>query len=147
MALTGTFPRTLDEKFRLAVPKRLRDDFDESPLKTLIVAPGTEKSLSLYSDTEFSQLAERLGQKSKTSDVKNYIRLFYSRAERVDLDSQGRIRLPERLVKFAELEHEIVLVGVNDHAEAWAQDAWQEFLNRTEASFDELAASIDLPEL
>lgn len=147
MALTGSFPRTLDEKFRLAVPKRLRDDFDESPLKTLIVAPGTEKSLSLYSDNEFSRLAERLGQKSKTSDVKNYIRLFYSRAERVDLDSQGRIRIPERLVTFAGLEHEIILMGVNDHAEIWSREAWTKFLEQHETSFDELAANIDLPEV
>lgn len=146
MALTGTFPRTLDEKFRLAVPKRLRDDFDESPLKTLIVAPGTEKSLGLYSNTEFTQLATRLGEKTATSDVKNYIRLFYSRAERVDLDGQGRIRIPERLVKLAGLEKEIVLMGVNDHAEIWSQEAWQRFLDEHEASFDELAANIDLPD-
>ena len=59
MALTGTYRRNLDEKQRLAVPKRLRDQFGESDLKTLYVAPETDRSLGLYAPAAFEALAER----------------------------------------------------------------------------------------
>jgi MraZ protein len=65
--------------------------------------------------------------------------LFYSWAERVELDAQGRIRIPERLVKFAGLSRDIVLVGVHDHAEIWDAAAWEKFLGATGTAFDEIA--------
>ncbi|MDA1014790.1 MAG: cell division protein [Planctomycetota bacterium] len=142
MSLTGTYPRNLDEKYRLAVPKRLRDDFGQSPLKSLIVAPGTEQSLSLFSDTAFTKVAALLAGQAASSEMRSYQRLYYARAERVDLDSQGRIRLPERLVKLANLEHDIVLLGVHDHAEIWSKENWQSFLDQHESEFDQLAAQV-----
>ena len=141
MTLTGTYSRTLDEKFRLAVPKRLRDEFGDPELSNLYVAPGTDRSLALYSPAGFSSLAQRLSERSPNrTDVRNYLRLFYSRAEKVDLDSQGRIRLPERLVSFAQLGHDVVLLGVQDHAEIWDRRLWREFLDSHTTDFDEMAA-------
>ena len=54
MPLTGTFLRTLDEKRRLAVPKRLRDDFGPSELEFLYIAPGTDRSLLVFSPQGFA---------------------------------------------------------------------------------------------
>ena len=140
MALTGTYRRTLDEKQRVAVPKRLRDQFGEADLKTLYVAPETDGSLGLYSPAAFQSLAERLGERSNNrTQIRNYLRLFYSRAEQVDVDSQGRIRLPERLAEFARLKHDIVLLGVHDHVEIWDQAVWDEFLTRHGPEFDQMA--------
>lgn len=141
MALTGTFIRNLDDKQRLAVPKPLRDAFgEESPGKALYVAPGPEESLSLYSRAGFDALAKRFESQSRSKpEVRNYLRLFYSRAEQVAPDSQGRIRIPDRLMQVAALEHEIVVLGVQDHAEIWDKARWDAFLSRHEPSFDELA--------
>lgn len=140
MTLTGTYTRTLDDKGRLAVPKRLREQFGEKELSSLYVAPGTEQSLALYSATAFDTLAQRLAERSPTrTDVRNYLRLFYSRAEKIDIDSQGRVRIPERLLEFAGLKHEVVLLGVHDHAELWDTGLWQEFLTRHEQEFDRMA--------
>jgi MraZ protein len=140
MALTGTYRRNLDEKLRVAVPKRLRDQFGEPDLKTLYVAPETDGSLGLYSPAAFQALAERLGERSNNrTQIRNYLRLFYSRAEQVDLDSQGRIRIPDRLAEFAQLKHDIVLLGVHDHVELWDQAVWDEFLTRHGPAFDEMA--------
>jgi len=140
MTLTGTYTRNLDEKDRLAVPKRLREQFTDEKLTSLYVAPGTEKSLALYSPSAFESLAERLAQRtSNRAEVRNYLRLFYARAERVSLDSQGRIRIPERLVEFAELHHDLVLLGVHDHAEIWDRDLWESFLQEHRSNFDDMA--------
>ena len=140
MTLSGTYTRSLDEKQRLAVPKRLCEDYQEPELKSFFVAPGTDKSLVLYSPAGFEKLARKTAKQSSNSvEVRNYKRLFYSRAERVELDAQGRIRIPERLVEFAGLSREVVLVGVHDHAEIWDAVAWDKFLNASGPAFDEMA--------
>ena len=140
MALAGTYARVLDDKQRVAVPKRLCEDFGEPDLKFFFVAPGTDKSLVLYSPVGFERLARKIAkQSSNRVEVRNYKRLFFSRAEKVELDAQGRIRLPERLVEFAKLGKEIILAGVHDHAEIWDAAAWNAFLERTAAGFDEIA--------
>ena len=138
MALSGTYARSLDEKQRLAVPKRLCEDFNEADLNNFYVARGTDKSLVLYSPAGFEKLARRISRQS-ANRVRNYKRLFYSSAERVELDAQGRIRIPERLVEFAGLTRDVVLVGVHDHAEIWDASAWDKFLAATGAAFDEMA--------
>jgi len=140
MTLTGTYARNLDTKQRLAVPKRLRDQFGGEEITNLFVAPGTETSLVLYAPSAFERLARRMAKRaSNRSDVRNYLRLFYSRAENVELDGQGRIRIPERLVTFAGLDHDVVLLGVHDHAEIWDRGLWNEFLEQHTADFDDMA--------
>jgi MraZ protein len=136
MALTGTYLRTLDDKRRLAVPKRLRDDFGDVDLKHLFIAPGTDRSLVIYSPAGFAQLATRFAGRASHQ---NYLRVFYSSAERVDLDSQGRIRIPDRLAAHAGLQHDAYLLGVQDHAELWDKHLWDEFAGRLTADFDQLA--------
>lgn len=142
MTLTGTYTRNLDEKHRLAVPKQLREQFGERELSSLYIAPETERSLALYSTAAFDQLAARFAEgNSHGRDVRNYLRLFYSRAAQVELDKQGRIRIPERLVDFAQLKRDVVLIGVHDHAEIWDHDLWTEFLGKHGSEFDEMAST------
>jgi MraZ protein len=136
MALTGTFLRTLDEKKRVAVPKRLRDDFGQTDLNSLMIAPGTEKSLVLYSPQGFEAFAAKL---AAGGSHQHYLRLFYSSAERLDLDSQGRVRVPDRLADYAGLKREAYLLGVQDHAELWDKEAWDSFVSTHTPAFDELA--------
>ena len=140
MALTGTYERNLDDKKRLAVPKRLRDEFGTDEITSLYVAPGTDRSLALYSPAAFDRLAQEIAQQpSNRADVRKYLRLFYARAEKVDLDAQGRIRIPDRLAELAGLQRDIVLLGVHDHAEIWDAVVWNEFLTTNGPEFDAIA--------
>lgn len=142
MALTGTYLRNLDEKFRVAVPKRLREQFGEKELTTLYVSPGTEQSLALYSPAEFERLAQRLTEKSTSKpEFRNYLRLFYARTEGVPVDSQGRIRIPEWLVQLGQLKKDVILVGVHDHAEIWDRELWDQFLANHGPAFDNMASA------
>lgn len=136
MPLTGTYQRTLDDKRRLAVPKRLRDDFGEVDLDSLYVAPGTDRCLVLYSPGAFANLGSRL---AGGAGHQSYLRLFYSSAERVDVDGQGRIRVPDRLAEFAGLKKDAYLLGVQDHAELWDKDTWDEISRKLAPEFDRLA--------
>jgi MraZ protein len=140
MTLSGTYSRNIDEQFRLAVPKRLREQFSEGKISHLYLAPGTERSLALYSETAFEKLAQRLSERTTNrTDFRNYLRLFYARAEKVPLDSQGRIRIPERLHKLADLGRDVVLLGVHDHVEIWNTAHWDAFLAKHSANFDDMA--------
>ena len=140
MSLTGTYLRTFDDKQRFAVPKRLRDEMLGTDAGELYVAPEVDRSLSLFAPDLFAARAQRLAESSPgRSNVRNYLRLYYSQAERVDVDNQGRIRIPERLIQFSGLQQEIVLLGVHDHLEVWDKSTWQEFFAEHSPAFDELA--------
>lgn len=139
MALTGTYERSIDAKNRVAIPKRLLQDFGEGNLESLFIAPGTERSLVLYSPAGFDALAQKLAERS---GHQNFLRLFYSKAERADLDGQGRIRIPERLSEFAGLSKDAYLLGIQDHIEVWDRAIWDEYVARTSPRFDELAAEV-----
>ncbi len=111
------------------------------PVNSLFITPETGHSLGLYSSEAFETLATRLSEKTTNrAEVQSFLRLFYSRADTVDLDGQGRIRIPDRLVVYAGLEHDVVLVGVHDHAEIWARQQWEAFLSEHSTDFDQLAS-------
>lgn len=104
------------------------------------MAPGTEQSLALYSPAAFQRLAERLESRSSNrTEVRDYTRFFYSQAEHVEFDAQGRIRIPERLVAHAQLKHDVFLLGVRDHAEIWDQAIWNDYQTQRISQFDDLA--------
>jgi MraZ protein len=140
MLLTGAFSRSLDEKLRVAIPKRLRDGLDRGQQQAAYVTPGTDQSLAVYTEEAFARLAERLTQTSPTrQDVRAFTRLFYARAQRVEIDAQGRVRIPPELAELAQLEREIVLLGVQDHVEIWAAERWKSYLAERQGHFDEIA--------
>src|SRR5438105_3072428 len=111
MLLTGTHPRTLDDKHRLTLPSRIREQLGAT--KQLFVAQGLDQCLWIYDRAGLEKLAEKLDQISATdSEARTFRRLFFAQMEAADLDKTGRLLIPERLIQFAGLGHEIVLIGV-----------------------------------
>lgn len=140
MLLTGTFNRSIDEKLRIAIPKRLRDDLGCPPGGWVYVTPGTDGSLGIYTEEAFGRLGERVATASPTQQqVRAFTRLFYAQAQRVELDRQGRIRIPPELAQLAQLGQEAVLLGVQDHLELWSAARWQAYLQEKQAHYDEIA--------
>lgn len=139
MLLTGTFHRALDEKYRLALPKPLRDELG-TETTVMYVAPGTDGSLALYTPTVFARLADSFAQGGPGgADVRAFGRMFYAQAQRLDLDQQGRLRLPVDLAKWASLSKDVVLLGVRDHVEIWDRASWDRYLADRQARYDEIA--------
>ena len=138
MLLTGTHPRTLDEKKRLVLPRRVREQLDEP--ETLFVTPGPDQCLWLYTQAGLEQLAAKLDQAPATdAEARVFRRLYFAQTEAVDIDRTGRILIPERLVQFAGLRHELVLIGVRDHLELWDDQRWQRYLAENASRFDAVA--------
>jgi MraZ protein len=141
MLLTGTFQRAIDEKQRIAIPKPFREALG-SDVQVLFVTPGTDGSLALYTEAVLAQLAERLAAASPNGqDVRAFGRLFYARTQAVELDRQGRVRIPPELAQLADLSSEAVLVGVQDHLELWDRTRWEAYVAEQQTRFDEIAES------
>jgi MraZ protein len=138
MLFTGTHPRTLDDKKRMALPKRIREQLGE--IRKLFVTQGQDKCLWLWSPNDLERLAEKIDQAPATDvEVRDFRRLFFSGAEEVDVDRNGRILIPDRLLQFAGLQHEVILLGVRDHLELWNAGRWKEYSGQKAGHFDKLA--------
>jgi MraZ protein len=148
MLLTGSFVRAIDDKLRLAIPKRFRDALGTGPEQLLYVTPGTDRSLAVYTEETLGRLAERLAAASPAgAEVRAFSRLFYAQAQPTDLDSQGRIRIPAELAELAGLGREAILLGVQDHLEIWDRGRWEQYLAERQVSYDQLAEAAFSPPL
>lgn len=138
MLLTGTYPRTLDDKKRLTFPKRIRELLNDP--ETLFITPGPDQSLWLYTQAGLEQLAAKLDRAPATdAEARVFRRLYFAQTEAVDVDRAGRALIPDRLIQFAGLQHEVVLIGVRDHLELWDAQRWQAYLAQHTPRFDAVA--------
>jgi MraZ protein len=138
MLLTGTHPRTLDDKKRLGMPRKLREQLGEP--NTLFVSPGPDQCLWLFTQAELEQLSAKLDQApAADAEARVFRRLYFAQTEAVDVDRSGRILIPDRLAQFAALQREVVLIGVRDHVELWDAQRWQQYLTQNAPRFDAVA--------
>jgi MraZ protein len=136
--LTGTHTRTLDDKKRLGLPKRVREQLKDP--ETLYFTPGPDGCLWVYTRDGLDRLAEKLDQApAADAEARVFRRLYFAQTEEVDVDRTGRVLVPERLVLFANLKHEVVLIGVRDHLELWDAERWQQYLTQHAPRFDAVA--------
>jgi len=143
MLLTGSYRRTLDDKLRLSLPKQLREQIGFPQQTSLFIAPGTDKTLVIYTFETLERLGaamDRLNPAAK--DARAFTRLFYAQAQPADVDRQGRLRIPSELAVLAEISSEVVILGVRDRLEIWKTSSWDKFLAETRATYDELAESV-----
>lgn len=130
MVFTGTYEHSIDAKNRLAIPADVRSllqkGTDGSVPVHLFATLGEGQALCLYTEDGFEQRAAELDHSELEPDqLLAYERLMFSLARRVELDKQGRVRLPENLLKMAKLGSDVVLIGVKDHLEIRDRQAWQ----------------------
>ena len=138
MLLTGTYPRTLDDKKRLALPKRVRELLKEPAV--LFVTPGPDQSLWVYTQEALERLAQKLDQApAADAEARVFRRLYFAQTEAIDVDRSGRVLIPDRLLQFAGLAQEVVMIGVRDHLELWDAGRWQGYLAQNAPRFDSVA--------
>lgn len=126
LPLTGTFPCNLDEKHTLILPRAIRDQLSNSD--TVLVSPGPDLCLWVTNHAHLERLAERLEHSpAREAEVRVFRRLYYAQTEKITLTADGRVQIPERLVQFAGLHQEVVLVGIDDHFELWDVTRWKQY--------------------
>lgn len=128
----GTYEPRLDEKGRLILPAKYRDQLSGG----LVITKGQEHCLYIYPMDTFQVVMKRLLQAPATmKEARSYTRVFLSGASDQIPDKQGRINIPAGLREYAALTRDVSVIGSGDHAEIWDRDAWERYLNGNEESF------------
>ncbi len=128
LLLVGTYEHTIDAKQRLAIPSEIRERLDPKADGTAVYAVVCEgPTLCLYTEREFERRSRELDEsKWPAEQLLLYEQMFYSMAQRLELDKQGRVRLPEHLLNMVDVGRKVVLIGVKDHLEIHDRKSWNE---------------------
>ncbi len=133
MTFTDAYERTIDAKGRLQIPSQIRDVMESaSRRRVLYLVPGTRHgTVALYPAEEFETMAQYMDHEPiPDEDALTYQQLFYSMASRLEMDKQGRVLLPERLLKRAKIGNEVVLTGAGSHLDLWNKAVYEDFVER-----------------
>ena len=127
LMLLGEFNHSIDEKGRLIIPAKLREDLGDS----FVICNGLEGCLFVYSQDELNK------------DARIFKRYFFGSASEGSFDKQGRVLVPPSLRKAAHLEKDVVLVGVQDRVEIWDKGLWEERSMVSEEDLDAIAERME----
>lgn len=132
----GEYTHKLDGKGRLLIPKKFREDLQDGA----VVTRGLDDCLFLYTQKEWEKLAEKLADLPfSQSNSRAFTRLMLAGAMDVEVDSKGRIIVPEYLREFADFEKEVVIAGLYDRLELWDKGLWNKYKEKTEDNSSEIA--------
>lgn len=139
----GEYHHTIDEKGRITIPSKLRDELGEE----FIVTKGLDGCLFIYPKEEWNMIAKKYKDLPNTKDARNYLRFFLSGAVVSNFDKQGRINITQPLIKYADLNKDCIIIGVNERLEIWSKDRWEEFLSNNEDTISDIADKLFAPNL
>ncbi len=137
--LIGEYKHTLDSKKRLSLPSKWRKELG----KKLVVTRGLDNCLFVYPLNEWQKITEKIGQLPLgQADTRSFNRFFLSGAVEVEVDSVGRILVPDFLKEFAKLSTSVVLAGIHDRVEIWDEKQWSQYKESIEQQADALAEKL-----
>lgn len=132
----GEYHHSLDDKKRLIIPSKLREDLGNY----VIVTRGLEDCLFIYSQSAWNDIVNKLKTLPFTKkDARSFTRLFLSGATVCEFDKQGRITLKEPHTNYASLIKDCVIVGVNDRIEIWSKANWDNYFSNNKESMADVA--------
>jgi MraZ protein len=134
--LLGEHDHSLDEKNRLTLPSKLRGPFEDG----VVVTRGLDGCLEAYPRPAWEGVAARIqGLDSLSADSRLLKRSVFAGATQVELDRQGRLVVPARLLERAGITREVTVIGVHDHLEIWDRTVWRDKQHEIEGSAEDVA--------
>ena len=126
VSFVDEYERQLDERGRIILPSKLRDDIKDT---VYITQSTSEKCLHLYTEEEWEKVAQKVNQLPTATDrnAAAFVRLFFGKATAVSVDKQGRVPVSKRLIEYAGLSKDVVLVGANTRLEIWDAEEWNKY--------------------
>ena len=137
--LMGEYHHNIDEKIRLIIPSKFRNELGEK----FVITRGLEKCLFVYSYKEWENIINKLSTLPFTKKAsRDFTRFFLSGATECVLDKSGRVCITSPLVHYAGLTKECVIIGANDRLEIWDEESWNNFFTTNEENFASIAENL-----
>lgn len=141
--LIGEYIHTIDEKNRISMPAKFRKELG----KKIIITPGLDSCLFIFTNKEWKKVSRRLSDNNDNpsflkADQRKFNRYIFGRAAEVEIDSIGRILVPDFLKDRIELKDKAVIIGVEDRVEIWNEEAWMQNQKIVEKEAGELAEKL-----
>jgi len=136
----GEYEHAIDRKGRLIIPSRLRDAAKANFVEKFYLTRGLDGCLFLFSEEQWRQQEDKLKKLSFTKkEARKFNRLYFSGAQEVTCDQQGRILIPGYLKEFADIAKDVIIVGVSNRIEIWSKQSWKEFYESSKGEFEDIA--------
>lgn len=134
--LIGEYDHSLDAKGRLIMPAKLKEDIGEK----FVITKGLDGCLFIYSQSEWKNFEEKLRTFPLTNkDARALMRFFLAGAIESEIDKQGRFLITSNLREFANLEKDVVIIGVLTKIEIWSKEKWLKYSEEENKTADEIA--------
>ena len=135
----GEYRHTVDEKKRISLPSKFRKELGSK----VVVTRGLDNCLFLYPHKTWEAKAEEAAKYGMMQhDRRGFTRFLFSGASEVEVDSMGRILVPDYLKDFAKLKSPVIFAGVYDRVEIWNEKQWDIYRKRNEAEADKMAENL-----
>lgn len=136
----GQYNVNIDDKNRLIIPAKYRNKVANN----LVIARGLDGCLSLYPQEKWDEIAEKLNKlPTSKKQARAYARALLSSASDVELDSKGRLNVPENLRELASLTKNCLIIGVGDYMEIWDENKWCAYNQDIDETFEEIAEGLE----
>ena len=136
----GSFAHTLDEKGRLMIPRKMREELGYK----VYIMKGLDGPLSIFTEQGFAKLSEEFA-KLPFSQSKNrdYLRAQFSSTHEMDVDKLGRVQIPSALLAKFNISRNVIVLGIGDHIEVWDAKKYEEYEKGIMENFEANAEGID----
>lgn len=135
----GEYHHNIDDKGRLIMPSKFREDLGES----FVVTRGIDACLYVYKLSTWNDITNKLNELSFTKkDVRSFQRFLLSGAAVTTLDKLGRLSISSPLLNYANIEKECAIIGVNDRIEIWNKNSFDNFLADNMNNISDIAENL-----
>ena len=137
----GSFVHTLDDKGRLMVPRKMREELGSKAY----IMKGFDGSLSIFNEERYQKLVSEFARLSfNQQKVRDYLRLQFASTYEMDVDKLGRVQIPTALLTKFNISREVLVLGIGDHIEVWDKAKYEEYENNIRDQFESLAEDIEV---
>lgn len=138
--LIGEYTHTIDDKNRVSLPAKFRSLMG----KKIVVTPGLDQCLFAFTTEEWKRISTKLSENASmlSADMRSFTRYMFGGAVEAEVDSIGRILIPDFLKDRANLKTKASIVGVQNRIEIWNDKQWGEYKRQVEKQADGLAEKL-----
>ncbi len=137
--LIGEYIHTLDDKKRLSLPVKFRKEMG----KKIVITSGLDNCLFVFTMSQWKNISAKLSEANMLrADNRSFNRYMFGSATEIEIDSLGRMLVPDFLVSRASLKGKVAVIGVQDRVEIWNEESWNNYKNVVEKEADQLAEKL-----